>query len=607
MCGVIRVAQAPARPLLIYDGECGFCRRWIDRWKRKSGDRIDYRPSQEVDEFPELPREQFQESVVLIETDGAVYSGAEAVFRSLGREWLYRLPSVAPVSEWAYRLVARNRQFFSALTPQRQSYVRTRSVFLRLLGVIYLCAFVSLWTQIDGLVGSQGIAPVGELMGEYARANFEHNGWGAYWLMPTVFWFGHSDTALHLVCGIGTALAVLVIAGVATMPALAGLWGLYLSLSVVCRLFLGYQWDALLLEVGFLAIWFAPIGRLPRSLARTEPPRLVLWTLRWLLFRLMFASGAVKLASGDGTWHGLTALRVHYETQPLPTWIGWYAHQLPAWAQTASCAVMFGIELGLPWLMFAGRRGRQVACGGFVLLMTLISLTGNYCFFNLLTVALCVLLLDDRTLRRKARGPATAPSRWRNWLFAPVALAILIASVPAVCRSCNVRVHWPRPILRTFYQLHQNLGVFRSVNSYGLFAVMTTSRLEIVVEGSENGLTWKAYEFKYKPGDLARRPRFCWPHQPRVDWQMWFAALGDYRGNPWFMNFCARLLQNEPAVTRLLAHNPFPDRPPRYVRALAYDYRFTNLAQRRATGHWWRRELKGLYCPILSVKNSSAF
>ncbi len=636
---MIRVAQPPAKPLLIFDGECGFCRRWIERWKLATGDRVDYLTFQDLGgQFPEISREQFEKSVQLIESDGAVYSGAEAVFRSLGRQWLYRLPAVAPVSEWAYRLVARHRQVFSAIpfvgAPFRarpgaesrpegrsHSYVRARSIFLRLLGVIYLCAFVSLWTQIDGLVGSHGVAPVGELMGEYARANFDHNGYGAYWLMPTVFWFGHSDTALHLVCGIGTVLAVLVVAGVAMMPALAGLWALYLSLSVACGLFLNYQWDALLLEVGFLAIWFAPVGWLPRSLARTEPPRLVLWTLRWLLFRLMFASGAVKLASGDGTWHGLTALRVHYETQPLPTWIGWYAHQLPVWAQTVSCAVMFGIELGLPWLMFAGRRGRQVACGGFVLLMTLISLSGNYCFFNLLTVALCVLLLDDRALRTccssvllgrgaAAKPPGTAAtttSRWRTWLFAPVALAILIASVPLVFRSCNLRVHWPRPILRAFYQLHQNLGVFRSVNSYGLFAVMTTSRLEIVIEGSEDGFDWRAYEFKYKPGDLARRPQFCWPHQPRVDWQMWFAALGDCRGNPWFINFCTRLLQNEPAVTCLLAHNPFPDRPPRYVRALAYDYRFTNSAQRRATGHWWRRELKGLYCPILSVKNSSAF
>ncbi len=615
---MIRVAHPPAKPLLVFDGDCGFCRRWIERWKRKTGDRIEYVAFQELgDRFPEIPRERCAQSVQLIEPDGAVYEGAEAVFRSLDRQRVYRLPGVGPVSERVYRLVARHRQWFSKLTPVRQDYVLTRSVFIRFLGVIYFCAFVSLWTQIGGLISSHGIMPIGLLMGEHARANLDHNGLGAFWLLPTLFWFGHSDVALHLVCGLGTALSALVVAGIATMPALAGLWVLYLSLSVVCGLFLSYQWDALLLEVGFLAVWLAPGGWRPSVLKTSEPPRLVLWMFWWLLFRLMLLSGAVKLASGDATWWTLTALTVHYETQPLPTWVGWYAHQLPAWFQKASCAIMFGIELGLPFFIWLGRRARQVACAGFVFLMALISLTGNYCFFNLLTVALCVLLLDDRALRRISGEPRSVladgaartqrsaslqPARWRNWLFAPVAAAILIATVPMVFRSCGVRVRWPRPVLRAYYTLHQDFDVFRIINSYGLFAVMTTTRPEIIVEGSHDGLEWKAYEFKYKPGDLSRRPRFCWPHQPRLDWQMWFAALGSYRSNPWFINFCVRLLQNEPAVTALLAHNPFPDKPPRYIRATVYEYRFTSFAERRATGHWWKRELKGLYCPILSTK-----
>jgi lipase maturation factor 1 len=597
----MRVANPPAKPLLVFDGDCGFCRRWIERWRVRTGDRIEYRPFQEVHDFPEIPRGDFAEAVHLIERDGAVYRGAEAVFRSLGRQRWYSVPGVAPVSEWAYRLVARHRQVFSKLTPERQTYVGTRSVFIRFLGFIYFAAFVSLWTQITGLIGSRGIMPITYLMGEYADMNLHHNGLGAFWLQPTVFWFGHSDAALHVVCGLGAALAVLVMAGVATMPALAWLWVLYLSLSVVCDVFLGFQWDALLLEVGFLAIWFAPLG----SLRKSEPPRLVLWMFWWLLFRFMLASGAVKLSSGDLTWHGLTALTMHYETQPLPTWVGWWAHQLPAWFQKMSCAIMFGIELGLPFLIWFGRRARQVACAGFVFLMALIALTGNYCYFNLLTVALCILLLDDRALGRKAT--AVAAPGWRSWVFLPVALSILIATIPLTFRSCGIRVHWPAPMLRAYLTLHQNLGVFRSVNRYGLFAVMTTSRPEIIVEGSDDGTEWKAYEFKYKPGDLAHRPRFCWPHQPRVDWQMWFAALGDYQHNPWFMNFLVRLLENEPTVTRLLAKNPFPDKPPRYIRAMVYDYRFTDLATHRATGQWWRRDLKGLYCPVVSVKNSSAF
>jgi hypothetical protein len=234
--------------------------------------------------------------------------------------------------------------------------------------------------------------------------------------------------------------------------------------------------------------------------------------------------------------------------------------------------------------------------------MMLISMTGNYCYFNLLTVAMCVLLLDDRALGRTTTLVATAKP-CRKWLFLPVAIAILISTVPILFRSCGIRVHWPRPVLWSFYVLRQNLGEFRSVNSYGLFAVMTTSRPEIIVEGSDDGANWKAYEFNYKPGDLSRRPAFCWPHQPRLDWQMWFAALGDYQRNPWFMNFLVRLMEDEPTVTRLLARNPFPNKPPRYIRAMVYDYRFTSLAERRATGHWWKRELKGLYCPILTAKS----
>ncbi|MEI6085847.1 MAG: lipase maturation factor family protein, partial [Verrucomicrobiota bacterium] len=597
---MIRVANPPVKPLLIFDGNCNFCRRWIARWQRRTGDRIDYLPAQELGErFPEIPRSDFTQSVQLIEPDGNVYSGAEAVFRSLDRQGLYRLPGVAPVSEWAYRLVAGNRRVFSALTPAPQSYVLTREIFIRLLGVIYLIAFVSLWTQVDGLIGSRGIMPVEQWMAGHGKPSFAHNGIAAYWMSPTVFWFNWSDTALHLVCGAGTLLSVCVVAGIGAGPALLGLWALYLSLMHVGNVFLGYQWDALLVEVGFLAIWFAPWGLLPRSFRTSEPPRRVLWLLRWLVFRLMFSSGIVKLASGDELWHSLTALLVHYQTQPLPPWTAWYAQQLPVWWQKFSCGVMFAIELVLPFLIFGPRRLRLVAAGGFALLMVLISLTGNYCFFNLLTLALCVTLLDDRFWCRGASAKrlsaedsalhrsAATPTYWRNWFFLPVAVAILLLTIPNLFRTCNIRVRWPRWVITAHYNVQSTIWPFHSVNGYGLFAVMTTNRPEIIVEGSNDGETWQAYEFNYKPGDLTRRPRFVWPHQPRLDWQMWFAALGNYQGNPWFINFCAKLLQNEPAVTRLLAKNPFPNQPPRYIRAVVYEYKFTDPATRRATGQWW--------------------
>jgi hypothetical protein len=236
--------------------------------------------------------------------------------------------------------------------------------------------------------------------------------------------------------------------------------------------------------------------------------------------------------------------------------------------------------------------------------------TGNYCFFNWLTIALCVLLSDDAALRRilpdKLRGPPvprrSAWLRWRAWLIAPVAAAILLVTIVQQTRVSRIRVRWPAPVFRAYMHTFQSIAPFRSVNTYGLFAVMTTSRPEIIVEGSNDGLTWLPYEFKYKPGDLTHRPRFVAPHQPRLDWQMWFAALGNYQGNPWFMNFCVRLLQGQTEVLALLKTNPFPDAPPRYIRAMMYDYHFTDLATLRSEGTWWRRDSMRPYCPILSLK-----
>ncbi len=582
----MRVASPPGKTLLIYDGDCNFCRRWIARWQQDTGVRVDYLPSADVS-FPEIPPETYAQSVVLVEPDGQVYTGAEAVFRVQERLWLYqKLPGCAPASEWAYQFVARHRSVFSALTRwlwgahiEPPTYGRVRKLFLRLLGVSYFIAFVSFWTQLDGLIGSNGILPAGSFM----RAVTEQ---ARFWQLPTFGWLNASDGFLHALCGAGTLLSLALIAGVVPLPALVLLWVLYLSLVSLSGTFLQYQWDALLLETGFLSIFFA--------LGQARP-----WLLRLLLFKLMFCSGVVKLASGDATWHNLTALAVHYETQPLPTWIGWWAHQLPAGMQRFSCAVMFGIELGLPFLIFAPRRLRFVAAGGFTLLMILISLTGNYTFFNLLTVALCVTLLDDAVLGRSLRFGIGAPARsWSKWLTAPVAAIWLFFSALLICSSVFRRFVWPQPV-RTAYSW---VAPFHSLHSYGLFAVMTTQRFELEIEGSDDGLAWRAYEFKFKPGDPQRRPGFVAPHQPRLDWQMWFEALRvqppNYSPSPWFQNLCVRLLQGEPRVLALLKSNPFPDAPPRYLRITIYDYRFTDRATRRAEGTWWRRERVGSLPPF---------
>jgi hypothetical protein len=487
--------------------------------------------------------------------------------------------------------------------------VLVRWAFLRLLGVVYLIAFVSLGSQLAGLVGSRGILPARETMSA-AREQFDQQGLGVrrFLQFPTLAWISSSDGFLAAIWVVGAVLSVALIAGVAPVPVLALLWLGYLSLTVIGQDFLSFQWDALLLEAGFLAVFFAPLGLLPVRTGEAPPSLISLWLLRWLLFRLMLGSGIVKLASGDPTWRNLTALEYHYRTQPLPTWIGWYAAHLPPWFQRFSCGTMFVIELGLPLLIFAPRRLRLATCAGMVFLQILIAATGNYCFFNLLAVALCVLLLDDAVLARVipevvrsavVRVSAAAPS-WPTAVLAPLAVAlVLITSVSFFGRF--VRIPWPPPLV----SLARAVRPLRSTNSYGLFAVMTTERDEIVVEGSDDGQRWLPYEFRYKPGDVNARPAFVEPFQPRLDWQMWFAALGDYRSNPWFISFCERLLEGSRPVLALLRTNPFPHAPPRYLRALLYRYTFTSLAEHRADGAWWARTLLGDYCPTLELSRGA--
>jgi hypothetical protein len=399
------------------------------------------------------------------------------------------------------------------------------------------------------------------------------------------------------------------LAGVAPALMLALLWALYLSFCTIASPFFNFQWDSLLLETGFLAIFYAPLQWLERPSRQAPPPALVVWLLRWELFRLMFESGCVKLMSGDPSWWNLTALRVHYETQPLPTWIGWHAHQLPAGAQAVSQFLMLAIELAAPALIFCGRRPRLLAAGAFAALQVAILLTGNYTFFNWLAILLCVPLLDDRVLkmfRRKsgeAPAPATVrPARWPWAVTLGLSVVVVTVTLIQVLAAARSNQRWPAPVLA----LYGWLEPFRSLNSYGLFAVMTQTRPEIVIEGSDDGRNWQAYEFKHKPGDLKRRPGFVAPYQPRLDWQMWFAALGSPRGNPWFLSLELRLLQNAPPVLALLGRNPFPAAPPKYIRAQLYEYHFTDIPTRRATGQWWRRELKRAYVPPLSLEDFRA-
>ena len=603
------MSSQSSKPLLVYDNDCDFCRYWIAQWQYATGDRIDYAPYQEVAAaFPEIPISAYEGSVQLILENGTVFSGAEAVFRALNNSLLlwcyYHLFGFASMSEGVYRFVAKNRPFFSTLTrwfcgthTERTTFYLSRWLFLRGLGCIYLIAFLSLWVQIHGLVGSNGILPAGE----YLTAVRQQIGSEGYYFLPTLFWLNPSDAFLHFQCAGGVVLSLVLIAGFFPPITLAGLWVFYLSLVIVGQFFLSFQWDLLLLEVGLLAIFFAPL-QIRETFSRASAPSvLFLWLLRWLLFRLMFASGFVKLVS-DAVWRDFTALNFHYETQPLPTWTGWYAHQLPEWFQKISVIGMFAVELVIPFLIFAPRRLRTAGCIGLVGLQLLILLTGNYCFFNLLTIALCLLLIDDVTWKRllsKQFMPnfqSVGQSPRRYWRVCVAVLATLLFILSGIrfggqlFRDARIPdLAWIRPL--------------RSVNTYGLFADMTESRPEIIVEGSNDRITWKTYEFRWKPGELTDAPKWVAPHQPRLDWQMWFAALqGSHQRTPWFVPFMGALLQGKPKVLQLLAENPFPDTPPRYVRATLYDYHFTDIATKRSEGTWWAREQKGIYCPVVSLR-----
>jgi predicted DCC family thiol-disulfide oxidoreductase YuxK len=613
-----RCAPPADRPLLLYDGDCRFCTGWIRRWQQEFDGKVDAVPFQSVAaQFAEdLPIECFQSAIRLIEPDGNVYSGAEAVFRALkygsdsGKAyWFYQhVPGFGLCARGIYRLVARHRTAASLLTtalwgkepPERPTYYRSRRLFLRLLGLIYLIAIVSFWVQADGLVGPDGIAPVGQWLDQVK----DRLGPQSYWFYPTLLWFNPSDWFLHTLCAVGAGFSVLLIFEVVPVLCLSLLWLIYLSIAVAGQLFMNFQWDYLLLETGFFSIFLAPLRWLPSS--RSEAP-LSPWAhflLRWLLFRLMFMSGVVKLTSGDSSWWNLTALNYHYWTQPLPTPLGWWASQLPGWFQATSTVIMFAIELVAPFLLFFPKRLRLTGIAGILFLQTLIALTGNYCFFNLLTAALCLLLVDDSVWPRFGRNERPslklAGGRWPSWILVPMVVISLAFSWPLLWESFYPESEWP-PLLEKSYSYIER---FRSLNSYGLFRVMTTTRPEIIVEGSNDGLTWQPYDFKYQVGSVDEAPAIVAPHQPRLDWQIWFAALGnDVHSEPWFINFLARLLQGSKPVLALLRTNPFPDAPPQYVRAKLYEYHFSTPEEKAKTGAWWTREDKGLYCPAVRLRS----
>ncbi|MBT9329489.1 lipase maturation factor family protein [Paracidobacterium acidisoli] len=511
-----------------------------------------------------------------------------------------------------------------------------RWIFLRTLAAIYFSAFFSLLFQIKGLIGPQGILPAQQ----YLAAVAEHLGSQRFWYAPTLFWLSSGSHMLMAVTWIGLAASVV---------ALFNLWPrLCFALCFVCFLsfvsaagdFSGYQSDGMLLEAGFIALFFTPGGLLPGWGERSPVRRAALFLLLWEWFRIYFESGIVKLLSGDPEWRSLTAMDEYYQNGPLPTWIGWYVQHLPHWFHVATAAGTLVMELGIVWMLFLPRRLRLI-CFFIVTPWEIgVILTANYTFLNYLVLCLGFLLLDDRSIRW------LVPTRWRSRLPREVSVqssdnadqtepVLSILSAPEGAAKEEKKPAAPRrgtadhlralrlavvAVLLTWIAYDTTaellrmpfpdlplpsgpviaLEPLRIANRYGLFAVMTRGRYEIEFQGSNDGQNWTPYPFRNKPQALNEAPRIYAPYQPRFDWNLWFASLGDWQQYQIVPMTEERLLEASPDVLALFRSNPFAQAPPRYVRAVLWQYWFTSMAEKKSTGNWWRREPIGLYAPVLT-------
>ena len=502
-----------------------------------------------------------------------------------------------------------------------------RWLFLRALGLIYFSAFYSLIFQIRGLIGPDGILPAGRYLQQVAQAL---GPWERIWYAPTLLWISSNTHMLMALCWIGIAASMLLVLNLWPRGMLVICFICFLSFIAAAQDFSSYQSDGMLLEAGFISLFFAPPGFWP-GLGATHPAsRASLFLLQWEWFRIYFESGAVKLLSHDVEWRNLTAMDEYYQNGPLPTWIGWYAQHLPHRFHAGTVVATFVLELGIVWMLFLPRRWR-IACFFVATAWQIpVIFTANYAFLNYLVLSLGVLLLDDKFLA------GIVPARWKRerWFWSAelenedsrsltnkaepdphpirrhwraIKLAASAVFLTWIFYATTVEMIWMFVRVPLPASPIAALDPFRVANQYGLFAVMTRGRYEIEFQGSNDGVNWTAYPFRYKPQALNEPPRIYAPYQPRFDWNLWFASLGSWRDYPLVTNTEERLLANDKDALALFAGNPFANAPPRQVRAVLWQYWFTSVAEKRATGNWWRRELLGLYAPVLERTPDGSF
>ncbi len=489
-----------------------------------------------------------------------------------------------------------------------------RWIFLRAMGGIYFAAFLALVFQARGMVGVHGILPAREHL-----HSAQTLGALRFWYAPSLLWLSSGDGMLLTVVGVGLAASLLLVGNFAPRLMLLICFVCFLSFIGVAQDFGEYQSDGMLLEAGFLSLFLAPAGCRPGWGRASLPSRAAVFLLLWEWFRIYFESGVVKLESGDPTWRNLTAMFEYYQNGPLPTWVGWYLQHLPGWFHVASAGLTLGIELVLVWMALLPRRWR-IACFVVVTVWQVgVIASANYAFLNYLVLVLAFLLLDDAALRR------WVPRRWRaglsgegeaaglrredaaeraagrpvsGWQGARIAVtAVCLGWVGYVTTAEMVGMFVPvtgwagLPIVA--------LEPLRIANRYGLFATMTPHRYEIEFQGSNDGVTWTPYLFRFKPQAVGERPGIYAPYQPRFDWNLWFASLSTWRQQPIVPLTEERLLEGDREVLGLFRGDPFGGKPPRYVRAVVWQYWFTTADEKRRTGAWWRRTELGMYAPTL--------
>ena len=546
------------------------------------------------------------------------------------------------------------RWFFDRDAGPRNRFA-ARWIVLRALAGIYFAAFLALYFQIRGLIGPDGILPAENLL---TAIQHQAPGMLRFWLAPTLFWLSSSGHAMIVVVWIGLAASVLAFLNVWPRFAFLLCFVCFLSFVTAAGDFSGYQSDGMLLEAGFLALFFAPRGLWPGWGLDSPPPRLSLILLQYEWFRIYFESGLVKLLSGDPEWRHLTAMDEYYQNGPLPTIVGWYVQHLPHWFQVATAGGTLVMELAIVWMLFLPRRIR-VLCFCIVTPWEIgVILTANYAFLNYLVLFLGFLLLDDRSLlswiperyrhpleaqvpqesvtvaeerlsvittpewekeraeKKAAAGGETGDATghrvrgfqgWRGQLRAiGVAItAVVLVWVGYATTGEMVRMAWPEFPLVTFPITA--LEPLRIANQYGLFAVMTRGRYEIEFQGSNDGQNWTPYLFRHKPQAVNEWPGIYAPYQPRFDWNLWFASLTDFQNAEIVPLTEERLLEGDQEVVALFKADPFANAPPRYVRAVLWQYWFTTLDEKQKTGDWWCRSLLGLYAPVLTREANGKF